>query len=72
MARHDYDLPPDYKQRIEEGTMSDWYTQQRAKRQVASQDTHDPNQVGLLRRAARSVKRRVEAKAETVDLSEMR
>jgi len=72
MARHDYDLPPDYEQRIKEGTMSDWYTQQRAKRQVARQGTLDRAEVGLLRRAARSVTRRVKAKAETVSLSEMR
>lgn len=72
MARHDYDLPPDYEQRIEEGTMSDWYTQQRNRRQAKRQNTLDRNQTGLLRRAARSVKRRVKAKAGAVDLSEMR
>jgi len=72
MARHDYDLPPDYEKRIEEGTMSDWYTQQRAKRQAKRQDTLDRNQSGLLRRAWRSVKRRVRARAGTVSLDEMR
>ena len=39
MTRHDYDLPMDYEKRIAEGTMSDWYTQERAKRQALQQET---------------------------------
>lgn len=39
MARHDYDLPADYEQRVADGTMVDWYTQERARRQAANQDT---------------------------------
>jgi hypothetical protein len=40
MARHDYDLPPDYHKRIEEGTMSEWYTAERCRRQAMRQDTN--------------------------------
>jgi hypothetical protein len=39
MARHDYDLPADYEHRIEEGTMSEWYTRERTKRRALKQDT---------------------------------
>lgn len=40
MVRHDYDLPVDYEKRIEEGTMSEWYTQERARRQALRQETN--------------------------------
>jgi len=40
MPRHDYDLPPDYEKRIEEGTMSDWYEAERCRRQALRQDTN--------------------------------
>ena len=63
MARHDYDLPADYEKRIAEGTMSDWYTQERAKRQALKQDTNfEREYLGLRHR----VERLVEAAAETV------
>lgn len=34
MARHDYDLPPDYEKRVAEGTMVDWFTRERCRRQA--------------------------------------
>lgn len=37
--RHDYDLPADYDQRVADGTMVDWYTQERCRRQAMNQDT---------------------------------
>jgi len=65
MTRHDYDLPMDYEKRIAEGTMSDWYTQERAKRQALKQDTSfEREYLGLRDR----VKRLVEAAAETVPI----
>ena len=65
MARHDYDLPADYEKRIAEGTMSDWYTQERAKRQALKQDTNfEREYLGLRDR----VERLVEAAAETVSV----
>jgi len=65
MTRHDYDLPMDYEKRIAEGTMSDWYTQERAKRQALKQDTNfEREYLGLRDR----VKRLIEAAAETVPI----
>lgn len=39
MGPTDYDLPDDYEQRVEDGTMSEWYTQERARRQAMNQKT---------------------------------
>jgi hypothetical protein len=65
MSRHDYDLPADYEQRIEDGTMSDWYTQERAKRQALQQDTNFEREFSGLRD---SIERVVEAAKETVPI----
>ena len=65
MARHDYDLPADYEQRIAEGTMSDWYTQERAKRQALKQDTNFEREFEGLRD---SIERLVTAASETVKI----
>jgi len=65
MARHDYDLPADYEQRIAEGTMSDWYTQERAKRQALQQDTNFEREFLGLRD---SIERLVSAASETVKI----
>ncbi|WP_324663210.1 hypothetical protein [Haloarcula sediminis] len=65
MARHDYDLPADYEKRVEEGTMSDWYTQERAKRQALQQETNfEREYVGL----RDSIERLIAAASETVKL----
>ncbi|MBX0302321.1 hypothetical protein [Haloarcula salinisoli] len=65
MARHDYDLPADYETRIAEGTMSDWYTQERAKRQALQQDTNFEREFLGLRD---SIERLVAAASETVKI----
>lgn len=65
MARHDYDLPPDYEKRVEEGTMSDWYTQERAKRQALKQDTNFEREFTALRRR---LERLMTAASETVEV----
>ncbi|MDS0281058.1 hypothetical protein [Haloarcula onubensis] len=65
MARHDYDLPADYEQRIADGTMSDWYTQERAKRQALKQDTNFEREFLGLRD---SIERLVTAASETVKI----
>ena len=65
MARHDYDLPADYEQRVAEGTMSDWYTQERAKRQALKQDTNFEREFEGLRD---SIERLVTAASETVKI----
>jgi len=72
MARHDYDLPPDYEKRIEEGTMSEWYEEERVRRRAMKQDTLPRDNASWLRRAVQSVKRRVKARAETVDVRKYR
>lgn len=72
MARHDYDLPADYEQRVEDGTMCEWYEEERDRRMVKMQDTHDLNQHGFFARAARGVKRKVKAKAGSVSLENWR
>lgn len=65
MARHDYDLPADYEQRIAEGTMSDWYTQERAKRQALKQETNfEREYVGLRDR----LEQLIEAANETIPI----
>ena len=63
MARHDYDLPQDYEKRIEEGTMSEWYTQERAKRQALRQNTNFESEFTGLRRR---IERTIAAASETV------
>jgi hypothetical protein len=65
MARHDYDLPADYEQRIEDGTMSDWYTQERVKRQALRQDTNFEREFNGLRN---SIERVIAAASETVKI----
>jgi len=65
MARHDYDLPADYEQRVEDGTMSDWYTQERAKRQALRQETNFEREFVGLRN---SIERLVAAASETVKI----
>jgi len=65
MARHDYDLPADYEKRIAEGTMSDWYTQERAKRQALQQETNFEREFLGLRD---SIERLLSAANETVKL----
>jgi len=40
MSRYDYDLPADYEQRVEEGTISDWYTVERCRWQAMRQETN--------------------------------
>lgn len=65
MARHDYDLPADYEKRIAEGTMSDWYTQERAKRQALQQETNFEREFLGLRD---SIERLLSAASETVKL----
>lgn len=65
MARHDYDLPADYEKRVQEGTMSDWYTQERAKRQALKQDTNFEREFTGLRTR---FERLVAAASETVEV----
>ncbi|MDS0284720.1 hypothetical protein [Haloarcula onubensis] len=65
MARHDYDLPADYEQRIEDGTMSEWYTQERTKRQALQQDTNFEEEFLGLRE---KLERLIEAASETVEI----
>ena len=65
MARHDYDLPADYEQRVADGTMSEWYTQERAKRQALRQDTNFEREFFGLRD---SIERALSAASETVDI----
>jgi hypothetical protein len=65
MARHDYDLPTDYEQRVEDGTMSEWYTQERAKRQALRQETTFERKFTGLRGR---LERLVAAASETVDI----
>jgi len=65
MARHDYDLPADYEQRIEDGTMSEWYTQERTKRQALQQDTNFEEEFLGLRD---KLERLIEAASETVEI----
>lgn len=65
MARHDYDLPADYEKRIEEGTMSDWYTQERCKRQALKQETNFEREFGGLRDR---IERLINAASETFNL----
>jgi len=65
MARHDYDLPRDYEQRIEEGTMAEWYTQERAKRQALRQRTAFERH---FERSRSRIERIIAAAAETVRL----
>lgn len=69
MARHDYDLPQDYEKRVEEGTMSKWYSEERARRRAAKQDTKIFN---LIEAAWERYKRRAEASSETIDLEDNR
>jgi hypothetical protein len=65
MARHDYDLPADYEQRIEDGTMSEWYTQERAKRQALRQNTNFEREFTGLRDR---IERVIAAASETVKI----
>jgi hypothetical protein len=65
MARHDYDLPADYEQRVEDGTMSEWYTQERAKRQALRQETNFEREFTGLRDR---IERVIGAASETVNL----
>ena len=65
MARHDYDLPADYEKRVQEGTMSDWYTQERAKRQALKQDTNFEREFTGLRTRFERV---IAAASETVEI----
>lgn len=65
MARHDYDLPADYEKRVQEGTMSDWYTQERAKRQALKQDTNFEREFTGLRTRFERV---IAAASETVKI----
>lgn len=65
MTRHDYDLPADYEQRVEDGTMSDWYTQERAKRQALRQETNFEREFRGLRDR---IERLIAAASETVDI----
>jgi len=72
MARHDYDLPADYEQRVEDDTMSEWYTEERARRQAKRQGTLPRENSPLLGRVIESVKRRAKAKASSVSLKNWR
>lgn len=65
MVRHDYDLPPDYEKRVEEGTMSEWYTQERARRQALNQETAFEREFTGLRRRLERV---MAAASETVKI----
>ena len=65
MSRHDYNLPADYEKRVQEGTMSDWYTQERAKRQALQQDTNFRRKFKGLRERFQRV---IAAASETVDV----
>ena len=65
MARHDYDLPADYEARVEEGTMSEWYTQERVKRQALRQDTNFEEQFLGLRD---KLERLIVAASKTVEI----
>ena len=65
MARHDYDLPTDYEKRVQEGTMSEWYTQERAKRQALRQDTNFEREYEGLRGR---IERLLDAASETVEI----
>jgi hypothetical protein len=63
MSRHDYDLPADYEKRVQEGTMSEWYTHERTKRQALRQDTRFDREYSGLRDR---LERLLEAASETV------
>jgi len=65
MARHDYDLPADYEKKVEEGTMSEWYTQERNKRQAMRQETNFEREFTGLRDR---LERIIEAASETVKI----
>jgi len=65
MVRHDYDLPADYEKRIEEGTMSEWYTRERAKRRALKQETTFEREFTGLRD---KIGRLLAAASETVDI----
>ena len=65
MARHDYDLPADYEKRVEEGTMSEWYTRERAKRQAIRQETNFQREFTGLRDR---IERLIAAASETVKI----
>jgi hypothetical protein len=65
MARHDYDLPADYEKRVEEGTMAEWYTQERNKRQAMRQATNFEREFKSLRE---HLERVIAAASETVKI----
>jgi hypothetical protein len=65
MVRHDYDLPVDYEKRIEEGTMSEWYTQERARRQALRQETNFEREFTSVRDR---IERLLAAASETVKI----
>ena len=65
MPRHDYDLPADYEKRVEEGTMSEWYTRERAKRQALRQETNFERGFTNLRSR---IERVIAAASETVKI----
>jgi len=65
MVRHDYDLPVDYEKRIEEGTMSEWYTRERARRQALRQETNFKREYTGLRER---FERMLAAASETVKI----
>lgn len=68
MARHDYDLPPDYEKRVEEGTMSEWYDKERNKRRVMKQDTTHQKQVES---ALKRLKRKASSRSIVGKLKEL-
>ena len=65
----DYDLPPDYEARVEEGTMAEWYTRERCRRMAMRQGSPA---VDHLERIAERYDRRIGSRSMTVELSDWR
>jgi hypothetical protein len=63
MTRHDYDLPADYEKRVDEGTMSDWYTAERCRRRAMAQETNFERH---FEQSTGRIEQVIEAAAETV------
>lgn len=69
MARHDYDLPEDYEKRVEEGTMCEWYTQERNKRQMMRQKLPHTRRV---KSALDRIKRKTHARSMEKKIEKMK
>lgn len=64
--RHDYNLPMKWDSMSDE-EKSQWFIEERCRRQVMRQDTHEP-----VKHEAKREKRKGEARSQTVTLSDFR